>query len=138
MPSDERKRRLAAGVDVVELRCLFATVDVVALQIVVRPTGIVGLLRINVVEAVTGDLRRRAEVPFADLTGGITDFFESFGDGEFSVKADQSIAVRFNAKPILRLAYEQSRSRGHTLRSSRIAAQHAHAGLCQSIDMRCF
>ena len=86
---DESGGGPAATVDVIHLRRQIAHRAVLAVERDVGRKRGLGVLCEDVGEAVLRDLRRGAEVPFAELGGGVTGFLQPRGDGGLLVEAIQ-------------------------------------------------
>ena len=68
----------------------------------------VDVLVVEIVEAVLVDFVARAEVPLADLRGGIAGLLEVLGYREFFVEAGEVTAVGFDPEAVLVLSDHQA------------------------------
>ena len=97
--------------------------------------GRVAVFVVEIVESVLVDGIAGAEMPLADLAGGVAHFFETFGDGEFLVESDEVCTIGFHTKAVLVFPGEQSGSRGDALGSGGIAIGGTDAGGGKSIEV---
>ncbi len=133
---DERGGSAAASVNVIHLRWQVFHAPVLAIERDVGGEWALGVLGEDVFEAVRGNLRRPAEVPLAELRGGIAGILQARGDGGFLVEACEVLAVVVHVEAALELADHQSGSRGHALRRGAVTVLGQHAAASERIHMR--
>ena len=137
MPLDERTGGGAVGVEMIQVGVFDAGCAVVAVKIEVCPAGAVAVLVIDVIKAVSDDVRPRSEVPLARHAGRISGSLQPLGDRLFRVESIERLAVALDAKSILISPAEQPGPRRHTLRCSDVSGRHPDTTCRQSVDMRC-
>ena len=92
----------------IHLRREIAHLPVLAVEGDVGGEGLTGVLAEDVFETVTRDFSGGAEVPFAELGGGVASALETGGEGDLAVKAVERAAVGFDAEAGLEFSDHQA------------------------------
>ena len=119
----------------IHLRIIHARLAIRSIQPVGGEGRSCRVFRKDLIKAVIGNLIHRAEVPFPDLPGDVSDFPETLSDGLLRIKSFQRTAVRFEAEAALIPTGQKSPTGWDALRRGNIAVRAAHPVGSELIEM---